>query len=102
MQAMQQQLDFIAYIQRMLVEGDFTATYKFALLHALADICVEQPLLTDQSELKIDLATLADKLIVPDRRDLLMKIANILDVEILVDTGNYINAEKATNQNLKF
>ncbi|TGE84740.1 endonuclease [Pseudoalteromonas sp. KS88] len=62
--AMQQQLDFITYIQRMLVEGDFSATYKFALLHALADVCVEQPLVSDQAELKIDLATLADKLIV--------------------------------------
>ena len=40
--AMQQQLDFIAYIQRLLVEGDFSATYKLALLHAIADICVEQ------------------------------------------------------------
>ena len=36
--AMQQQLDFIAYIQRMLVEGEFSATYKLALLHAIADI----------------------------------------------------------------
>lgn len=61
--AMQQQLDFIAYIQRMLVEGDFSATYKFALLHAIADVCVEQPLLSDQSELVIELPTLADKLI---------------------------------------
>jgi len=61
--AMQQQLDFIAYIQRMLVEGDFSATYKFALLHAIADVCVEQPLLSEQSELVIDLPTLADKLI---------------------------------------
>ena len=61
--AMQQQLDFIAYIQRMLVEGDFSATYKFALLHAIADVCVEQPLLSEQSELVIELPTLADKLI---------------------------------------
>ncbi|MBW4966680.1 HNH endonuclease [Pseudoalteromonas sp. CR1] len=61
--AMQQQLDFIAYIQRMLVEGDFSATYKFALLHALADVCVEQPLLSEQSQLVIELPTLADKLI---------------------------------------
>jgi len=61
--AMQQQLDFIAYIQRMLVEGDFSATYKFALLHAIADVCVEQPLLSEQSELVIELSTLADKLI---------------------------------------
>ncbi|TMN84759.1 MULTISPECIES: HNH endonuclease [unclassified Pseudoalteromonas] len=61
--AMQQQLDFIAYIQRMLVEGDFSATYKFALLHAIADVCVEQPLLSEQSQLVIELPTLADKLI---------------------------------------
>lgn len=61
--AMQQQLDFIAYIQRMLVEGDFSATYKFALLHAIADVCVEQSLLSEQSELVIELPTLADKLI---------------------------------------
>ncbi|MDC9522851.1 S24 family peptidase [Pseudoalteromonas sp. Angola-31] len=61
--AMQQQLDFITYIQRMLVEGDFSATYKFALLHAIADVCVEQPLLSEQSELVIELPTLADKLI---------------------------------------
>ncbi|MGI5310643.1 S24 family peptidase [Rheinheimera sp. WS51] len=62
--AMQQQLDFIAYIQRLLTEGDFTATYKFALLHAIADVCIEQPLLANLNELKIDLATLADKLII--------------------------------------
>ncbi|WP_462178729.1 hypothetical protein [Pseudoalteromonas gelatinilytica] len=54
MMAMQQQLDFIAYIQRMLVEGDFSATYKFALLHALADVCVEQPMMYEASELNID------------------------------------------------
>lgn len=36
------QVEFIAYLQRLLVEGDFVATYKFALLHALADICIEK------------------------------------------------------------
>ncbi|WP_166114994.1 S24 family peptidase [Pseudoalteromonas sp. Z9A5] len=61
--AMQQQLGFITYIQRMLVEGDFSATYKFALLHAIADVCVEQPLLSEQSELVIELPAIADKLI---------------------------------------
>lgn len=45
----QKQLDFIAYIQRLLVEGDFVATYKYALLHAIADICIEQPLNDDPS-----------------------------------------------------
>lgn len=69
MSAMQQQLDFIAYIQRMLVEGDFSATYKFALLHAIADVCVEQTSLStpspfiEQGKLAISLPTLADKLL---------------------------------------
>lgn len=61
---MQQQLDFIAYIQRMLVEGDFSATYKFALLHAIADACVEQTsssALVEQGKFEIKLSTLADK-----------------------------------------
>ncbi|MCU8029521.1 hypothetical protein L5M51_07085 [Shewanella sp. SM73] len=38
------QVEFISYLQRLLVEGDFVATYKFALLHAIADICIERPL----------------------------------------------------------
>lgn len=35
------QLAFLAKLQRLLAEGDFTATYKFALLVALADLAVE-------------------------------------------------------------
>lgn len=60
---MRRQLDFISYIQRMLVEGDFSATYKFALLHAIADVCIEQPLRSDEDKLIIALPVLADKLI---------------------------------------
>jgi hypothetical protein len=37
----QQQLEFLSNIQRLLGEGQFTATYKYALLLAIADICVE-------------------------------------------------------------
>ena len=37
----QQQLRFLSNIQRLLSEGQFTATYKYALLLAIADICVE-------------------------------------------------------------
>lgn len=40
-----EQVEFISYVQRLLVEGDFVATYKFALLHAIADICIERPLI---------------------------------------------------------
>lgn len=63
MAGMQQQLDFIAYIQRMLNEGDFSATYKFALLHAIADVCIEHPLQQPDSELVITLDELVDKFI---------------------------------------
>lgn len=63
MTGMKQQLDFIAYIQRMLNEGEFVATYKFALLHAIADICVEHPLQHPDSELVITFDELVDKFI---------------------------------------
>ena len=35
------QLGFLADVQRVLEEGRFTATYKFALLIALTDLAVE-------------------------------------------------------------
>ena len=35
------QLAFLSKLQRLFAEGDFTATYKFALLIALADLSVE-------------------------------------------------------------
>lgn len=38
----QQQLEFLSNVQRLLSEGQFTATYKYALLLAIADICVEE------------------------------------------------------------
>ncbi|MEO8630011.1 MAG: HIT family protein [Betaproteobacteria bacterium] len=37
------QLAFLGNLQRILEEGDFTATYKYALLIALADLSVERP-----------------------------------------------------------
>lgn len=36
------QLRFLDYLQRLFAEGEFTATYKFALLMALADLSVER------------------------------------------------------------
>jgi len=38
----QQQLDFLKKIQRLFDEGDFVATYKFALLAALTELAVER------------------------------------------------------------
>lgn len=36
-----EQIKFLKNLQRLLAEGSFTATYKYALLAALADLCVE-------------------------------------------------------------
>jgi hypothetical protein len=38
-------LDFLRKIQRLLSEGEFVATYKFALLQALADLSMERALI---------------------------------------------------------
>jgi hypothetical protein len=38
--APERQVRFLQQIQRVLGEGSFVASYKFALLHALADLCV--------------------------------------------------------------
>ena len=58
----QAQLDFLQNIQRLLEEGTFTATYKFALLLALADLCVEGG--TDSgSSFTISTSSLAEKFI---------------------------------------
>lgn len=38
----EQQLVFITYLQRIFSEGNFVATYKCALLHAIADIAIER------------------------------------------------------------
>lgn len=37
----EEQLVFLSKLQRLFTEGDFTATYKFALLIALSDLAVE-------------------------------------------------------------
>jgi hypothetical protein len=37
----ERQVEFLRNIQRLLAEGLFTASYKFALLHAIADLAVE-------------------------------------------------------------
>lgn len=56
------QIDFIAYLQRLLQEGDFAATYKFAFLHAIADICIEKRI-PKNSKLQISFDEIVEKLI---------------------------------------
>lgn len=55
-------LAFLVKLQRLLSEGDFTATYKFALLLALADISVERGH-DDARPLEISMRQIAQKFI---------------------------------------
>lgn len=55
-------LAFLVKLQRLLSEGDFTATYKFALLMALADVAVERGH-DEVRALEIPMRDLAEKFI---------------------------------------
>jgi hypothetical protein len=56
------ELEFLRKLQRLLNEGDFTATYKFALLNALADLSLERSTDVDGS-LRLSLSAIAEKFI---------------------------------------
>lgn len=56
------QLAFLAKLQRLFTEGDFTATYKFALLISLADLAVELGS-DDDSELIISNRRIAERFV---------------------------------------
>lgn len=58
----EEQLTFLNNIQRLLSEGDFSATYKFALLSALADLSVENEPNADGT-LTLSIRTIAEKFI---------------------------------------
>lgn len=45
---------FLARIQRVLSDGEFVSTYKYALLLAIADECVEQPPTTEALGIPVD------------------------------------------------
>lgn len=55
-------MEFLRKLQRLLNEGDFVATYKYALLNALADLSLERPAATDGS-LRLPLDGIAEKFI---------------------------------------
>ena len=56
----QEQLSFLDHIQRLFEEGEFVATYKFALLLAITELAVEHG---DDSGESLDLSyvAIADK-----------------------------------------
>src|SRR5688500_2112771 len=57
-----EQVRFLLYVQRLLAEGSFVATYKHALLLSIADICIEHGDDTGR-RLRITTEELADKFI---------------------------------------
>jgi HNH endonuclease len=58
----EKQIEFLTNLQRLFNEGSFVATYKFALLSALADLCVENGSDTD-AELDIPTRQIAEKFV---------------------------------------
>jgi hypothetical protein len=56
------QLEFLAKLQRILGEGQFVASYKYALLLALAELSVEK-LIAPDGALRIELDELADRFV---------------------------------------
>jgi hypothetical protein len=58
----QQQIEFLYNLQRLLNEGSFVATYKFALLSSLADLCVEKGEDTD-AELELFTREIAQRFV---------------------------------------
>ena len=54
-----QQIEFLAKIQRIFSEGEFTATYKFALLITISDLAVELGKDTGES-LSLDMKQIAE------------------------------------------
>jgi hypothetical protein len=58
----ERQIKFLTNLQRLLSEGLFVATYKYALLMALADICVEQGQ-DDDGPLEVSTRRIAERFI---------------------------------------
>lgn len=50
----EEQIEFLRALQRLLDEGSFVASYKYALLHAIADLCVVEG---DDSGAALELST---------------------------------------------
>lgn len=59
----EEQLVFLGKVQRLFAEGEFTATYKFALLVSLVELAIEVPRLGGTSELELSVRSIATKFI---------------------------------------
>src|SRR5690606_15921262 len=59
----EEQVRFLTNIQRLLTDGDFVATYKYALLKALSDIALERKGIESGAPLSISTTEIAEKFI---------------------------------------
>jgi 5-methylcytosine-specific restriction endonuclease McrA len=59
----EEQIVFLTRVQRLFAEGEFTATYKFALLISLVEIAIEVPSLSERSTLEVSVRSIALKFI---------------------------------------
>jgi len=51
----EEQIEFLNFFQRIFSEGKFSSSYKYALLMAIADLCVEKSNVSGSTlELKVD------------------------------------------------
>lgn len=55
----EQQLQFLQHLQHLFEEGDFVATYKYALLMSLAELAVESDV--DDGELELPMTKIGEK-----------------------------------------
>ena len=55
----EKQLQFLQHLQRLFEDGDFVATYKYALLMSLAELAVESG--GDDAELELPMVNIAEK-----------------------------------------
>lgn len=81
------QVEFLVNVQRLLRDGKFTATYKYALLHSLADLAVEHGDDTG-AELEIQLDWIAERfleLYEPHAR--LYPLSNGRSIQLKQNTG---------------
>lgn len=56
----EKQLQFLEHLQRLFKEGDFSATYKYALLLALAELAIESDCI-DGAPLELPMRRIAEK-----------------------------------------
>jgi hypothetical protein len=99
----EQQIQFLSNLQRLFNQGSFVATYKFALLSALADLSVEKGDDTD-AELEISTVQIAEKFVTFYRRQsrpFLPKGKAVAAINLRQNTGREAGVVRVLRQQLE-